>query len=173
MNMKNLIILLAFFTCINLYAQAPMSEKKAGHVYYISIPDYMLKTYDLNDVATLQYKNAAKEAYTIVIEDSKEQLEALGIKYADAEDFLKGFVEEYNIDAKKRKLSSVKNYEANGNKCAQVELTWQDENNNDLYMLITIVETKTHYYKIMSWTLGKFKNNFKNDYVAIAKSLRD
>jgi hypothetical protein len=40
-------------------------------------------------------------------------------------------------------------------------------------MLITVVESKMHYYKIMSWTLGKFKSNFKNDYAAIAKSLKD
>jgi hypothetical protein len=171
--MKTLTTILALFTCLSVYAQTPLSEKKAGHVFYLSIPDYMLKTYDLNDVATLQYKNAAKEAYTIVIEDSKEQLEALGIKYTDAEDFLNDFLEEYNKDAKNRKVSSVKKFEANGNKCAQVEHTWQDENNNDLYMLITIVDSKTHYYKIMSWTLGKFKNNYKNDYAAIAKSLRD
>lgn len=159
--MKSLFAVLAFFIYANLYAQTSLSEKKVGHVYYLGIPDYMLKTYDLNDVASLQYKNAAKEAYTIVIEDSKEQLEALGVKYADAEDFLNSFLEDYNKEAKNRKVSSVKKFEANGNKCAQVEHTWQDENNNDLYMLITTVESKTHFYKIMSWTLGKFKNNFK------------
>ena len=107
--MRNLFVLLASFICINLYAQASLSEKKAGHVYYLSIPDYMLKTYDLNDVATLQYKNAAKEAYTIVIEDSKEQLEALGIKYTDAEDFLNSFLGDYNKEVKNRKVTSVKN----------------------------------------------------------------
>lgn len=171
--MKQLFTLLAFFICINLYGQAKLSEKKAGHVYYLGIPDYMLKTYDLNDVASLQYKNAAKEAYTIVIDDSKEQLEALGIKYIDSEDFLNSFLEDYNKDAKNRKVTSVKKFEANGNQCAQVEHTWQDEENNELYMLITVVESKTHYYKIMSWTLGKFKNTFKSDYATIAKSLRD
>jgi hypothetical protein len=107
--MKTLFAILASFLCVNLYAQATLSEKKVGHIYYLSLPDYMLKTYDLNDVATLQYKNAAKEAYTIVIEDSKEQLEALGIKYTDAEDFLNSFLGDYNKEVKNRKVTSVKN----------------------------------------------------------------
>ena len=58
--------------------QASFLEKEIGNVYHVSIPDYMTKTYKLNDAASLQYLNASKETYVIVIEDSKDELTDLG-----------------------------------------------------------------------------------------------
>lgn len=149
------------------------TTQKGGHCYTLDIPDYMIRTYNLNDVASLQYQNIQREAYTIVIEDSKHHLESLGIKYSDAKDFLEDFVQNYKLEAQNRKLSSITVFKNNNNAHAQAELEWVDESGYAFFMLITVAETKTHFYKIMSWTLQDYKDRLKYDFQQIAKSLKD
>ncbi|MBL7873714.1 MAG: hypothetical protein JNM78_18995 [Cyclobacteriaceae bacterium] len=138
----------------------------------MSIPDYMVKTYELNDVASIQYQNSTKEAYIIVIEDSKDQLESLGIKFTDAKNFLDEFVKDYKIENEKRLLKNEIQFIANGNDCAQIELYWTEEG-TDFFMLITAIESKTHFYKILNWTILANADALKNDFRAISKSLKD
>ena len=138
----------------------------------MDIPDYMAISYDLNDVATLQYQNVVKEAYIIAIDDSKNHLEFVGLKFMNAREFLDDFIGEYKKDADKRKQGEIKEFVANDNKHAQVTLSWTDEE-VDYAMLITTVETKTHFYKILCWTLKDNKDKLFNDFVTIAASLKD
>lgn len=141
-------------------------------MFTMSIPDYMLKTFELNDNASLQYINEAKEAYVVVIDDNKQQLESLGIKFADAAEFLEFFVKDYNAEAAGRKLSKTKTFDQNGIRFAQSELEWE-EDGTGYYMLITAVESNSHFYKILCWTTSAHKKELRNDYLAIAKSLQD
>lgn len=148
------------------------SGKQGGHCYTLDIPDYMVKTYGLNDNATLQYQNTSKEAYTIVIVDTKDELEYLGLKFVDSRDFLDGFMADYMKDAKNRSQSSVTEFKSNNNSHSQVELRWEKDDLK-FYMLITVVETKTHFYKILCWTTLENVEKLKNDYLTISKSLKD
>ena len=148
------------------------SPQRGGNCYTLDIPDYMVRTYKLNEVASLQYQNISKEAYTIVISDSKEQLAEIGVKFIDSKEFLKGFTDSYMADAKNRKLSQVTEFEINGNKNAQTELTWSTDD-TDYYMLITVVESKENFYKILCWTITENKDMLKNDFINISKSLKD
>ncbi|NBA88110.1 hypothetical protein GVN16_20225 [Emticicia sp. CRIBPO] len=138
----------------------------------MEIPDYLTKTYSLNEVATLQYMNSNKEAYVIVIEDSKELLESLGTKFVDSKDFLDNFTSTFHKDDKNRTLGSVSQFTANNNKHSQVEMTWENDGLN-FYMIITGVETPTHFYKIMTWTISENKDLLKSDFLRISKSLKD
>ncbi len=172
LNMKHVLLLaLCLLAASTAFAQK-FSTKQGGHVYTLDIPDYMTRTYELNDVATLQYYNNPKEIYTVVIDDSKDHLESLGIKFASSEDFLNDFVADYKTEFENRKLGKVKTFTANGNNHAQVELTWT-EDDQDLYMLITMVESKSSFYKILSWTLAENKKQYKPDLLTIASSLKD
>jgi hypothetical protein len=157
---------------ISSSAYAQLSPKNGGHCFTLDIPEYMVKTYELNDVATLQYMNAGKEAYVVVIEDSKDQLESLGIKYVGAKDFLEGFLKDYNKDASERKVGKIVEFSSNNNKIAQAEFTWKDEKLS-YYMITTAVESKGYFYKILTWTITENKDALKNDFLAIAKSLKD
>jgi hypothetical protein len=132
----------------------------------------LLKTYELNDVATLQYMNTLKEAYVIVIDDEKNHLESLGMHFSGPSEFLKFFVDDYMVGAKKRKVGAVTEFESNGNKHAQLDLSWQDEKIG-FHMIITVVETKTHFYKILCWSDHKNKDSLRNDFLTTAKSLKD
>lgn len=147
-------------------------EKQGGHSYTVEIPDYMTRTFDLNDVATMEYKNIAKETYMIVIEDSKEELNSVGMTFTGARDFLDYFADDYYAGAENRLMSEVVEFENNGNEHAQVELTWSDPEVN-YYMLITTVETETHFYKILCWTLYEYQDQFREDFKRIARSLKD
>ncbi len=166
-NILALLVLLAVSTTV-----AQFSSQKGGHCYTVDIPDYMASTFELNDVATLQYQNVNKEAYTIVIEDNKTQLENLGVKFINPADFLKQFVDSYMLDAVERSVSEITEFVANNNKHAQQELYWTLEDSK-FFMIITVVETKTHFYKILSWSLEANKSTQYNDFIKISKSLTD
>lgn len=170
--MKKLLILLFSVSSMAVASAQSLKTQKGGHCFTVDIPGYMVKTYDLNDVASLQYQNTLKEAYTIVIEDEKDQLRNYGLSFSDAKDFLDDFLADYLEGAENRNVSPITTFTANGNDHAQTELTWSNEG-NDFYMLITGVETSTHFYKILCWTLAANKESLKSDYFAISKSLKD
>ncbi len=169
-------ILLAFlFTAVlfvgNAHAQT-LSPVKGGHCFTLSVPTFLTKTYDLNDVASLQYQNTQRDAYLIVIYDEKGHLESVGVKFTDSKDFLDSFLADYMIDATNRKTTPAKVFQANGNGHAQSELTWSEDGAN-FFMLVTAVETKEHFYKILCWTSATNKDRLLNDFVALSKTLKE
>lgn len=170
--MKKIIVLLLLLHFTFYAFSQGFSRTEGGHSYTLEIPDYMMKTFQLNDVATLQYQNTSKEAYVIVIEDAKDHLQSVGMKFVDAKDFLDYFISDYKLGADKRKVGDITEFKSNNNGHAQVELTWY-EDDLDFYMLITAVETDTHFYKIMCWTSLKNIDNLKDDYLKISRSLKD
>lgn len=165
------LLAILMFIAVSVFA-SPFSTQKGGHCYTVDIPDYMASTFDLNDVATLQYQNVNKEAYTIVIEDNKTQLENLGVKFVNPTDFLNQFVESYMADALDRSVSTATEFIENNNKHSQLELKWTLEGSK-FFMLITVVETKTHFYKILSWSLEANKQQQYDDFIKISRSLKD
>lgn len=164
-------IFITVFYSSNVFSQN-FTNVKSGTCITMDIPNYLTKTYDLNDVAILQYKNIIKESYVIAISDSKEELNSLGMHFENSKDFLEYFVKDYFIEAKKRNVSKITEFESNNNNHAQVEMTWEDED-GEFYMLITGVETKNNFYKILCWTIIENKDILKNDYLIISKSLKD
>jgi hypothetical protein len=164
------LIFITLFVSGNSFGQ--LTTQKGGHSYTLDIPNYMVKTYELNDVATLQYMNAGKEAYVVVIEDSKDQLQSAGLKYVNAKDFLEFFLKDYNNDAAERKIGKINEFASNANNVAQAEFTWKDDKTS-YFMITTAVESKTHFYKILTWTIGANKDRLHDDFLAIAKSLKD
>ena len=170
MKKSNLLVIFLFLS-LHTHSQG-FSTQQGGHCYSMEIPNYMTRTFQLNDVATLEYLNTSKEAYVIVIEDNKDHLESLGMKFMDSKDFLVDFMKDYKAEALKRSTTDVHEFKSNGNGHAQVELFW-NEDDIDFYMLITAVETKTHFYKVMCWTTLDLMDTLKEDYLRISKSLRD
>ena len=148
------------------------TNQQGGHCFTLEIPDYLAKTYQLNDDASLQYMNTLKEAYVIVIEDSKDHLSEVGTKFIDSEDFLINFIKDYQIESDNRKVSKTKRFEQNDYGHSQVEMTWDNEGNK-FYMLITSVESPEHFYKILCWTLFENKKMLKDDFIRISQSLNE
>lgn len=172
-----LIALLSIVTMVSAYSQTKFTEKKAGHVYSVSVPDYMTKTVTLNDVATMQYINSAKNAYLVVIDDSKEELEMKGIKFASLKDFHDDNIKHLKGEENEPVESSPVEFEANGNKFYQTELNvnFKEKDNLEVKItyLITYVETKGYYYQILCWSLSPEYKNLTADFKKIAASIRD
>jgi hypothetical protein len=170
--MKNTTLLFIFALIITEAFSQSFTAKQGGHCFTLELPEYLTKTWDLNDVASLQYQNTMKDVYVVVIEDDKEQLESLGMKFTGPREFLDNFTKDYQKESKKRKLFEVSEFELNGNKLAQVEMSWK-EDDIDFYMLITSVESPKHFYKILCWTTVQNSDKYMVDFKTIARSLKD
>ena len=138
----------------------------------MKMPEYLTRAYDLNDAASLQYKSLVRDAYVIVIEDSREELSGIGMVFGNTREFLHYFADDFKAEAGERSAGEVREFRANGNQHAQMEMTWR-ENDIGFYMLITAVESKTHFYKIMCWTVAAQADQFRKDFEIISSSLTD
>ena len=145
-------------------------EKKIGHVYHVSIPDYMTKSYKLNDAASLQYLNAARETYVIVIEDSKDQLHEAGIPFRSPDEFYDHFEQSFTDNS--CKISSKQSLDINGYPAVQVEIT-KPFNGYSVHYLVTVIESDSHFYKMLAWTIEDHKDKYLADFKQIASSFRE
>jgi len=159
---------------ITSFGQAAFKEYKAGHVFSISLPDYMTKTTGLNDVATIQYKNAVKDVYGFVIIDTKEELKMIEMTYSSINEFYDDFIKDFVPEEKNRVVSPAKYKKIGTTNFAEADLTYYDsEAKADIYYLIGVVETKDVFYKVMSWTTADNKAKFKADFQKILYSIKD
>ena len=172
-NSLILFLFLALGTSI-AFGQTKFIQQKAGHIFYLDLPDYMSRTVGLNDVASIQYKNSVKDIYTIAIEDSKEDLALLEIHYASTKEFQEEFANDFLKDEEKRTVSKPIFQTKNNINYAEFEVSYFDkEAQTEIYYVIGIVETKTHFYKILSWTTMENKDKYKADFQKIIYTLKD
>lgn len=171
--MNRILFLFIFALATNaLTAQTTFKAQTGGHCFTMEVPDYMSKTYDLNEVADLQYFNADKPAYVIVIHDFKDQLESLDMVFEGPKSFLEDFLEYYQNDAEERSLGAITEFYTDHAKFAQVELTWRMEEEY-LFMLITTVETAGHFYKILAWTSKDQAGNLVPDFQKMIRTIKE
>lgn len=173
--MKKTIGILALIFVVSVsFSQTTMKQYTVGHPFYISLPDYMNKTTGVNADASIQYKNEVKDVFGFVIEDNKEILKMAEINYSSItefyEDFIKGFIEgEEKVNQSKpisQKKGDINFIEA--------DVSYFDKNAQaEIYYLIGIVETKTAYYKVLSYCSLADKAKFKEDFKKILYSLKD
>lgn len=173
-HMKKIIVSLVLcLPALFCFAQnASYSVRKGGHCYTMDMPDYLTRTFSLNDVASLQYQNTARSTFVVVIEDSKEQLQEVGMKFVSAKDFLENFSNDFKKDMQNRKLTPTTEFKSNGYAHAQTELNWT-EDDNEFYMLITGVETPGYFYKILCWTPQANKASVQADFQRISRSIKE
>jgi hypothetical protein len=54
------------------------------------------------------------------------------------------------------------------------DITYYDKDaKTEIYYLVGVVETKTAYYKVLSWAVAENKDKFKADFQKILYSLKD
>ena len=120
----------------------------------ITVPEDWNETNELNDVATIQAANFNKEQYVIVIEDSKED-------FTDANlDDHSQITSQLIVDGLTApNLTSPNSITINGYTALQREIQGSFENINVVY-LHTSIETPTHFYQIVTWSLkSRFEEN--------------
>jgi len=165
------IIFIALFISYEIKSQNFL-PRQGGNCYTVAIPDYLNRTFQLNDVATLQYMNAAKNAYVVIIDDSKAQLSEVGVTFANAKEFLDFFTKDYLLSVENRVLGDVTLFEIGEYNFAQTVISWTEEEIG-FVMLITTLETEGHFYKILCWTTTENKEVLMDDFKKIASSLSE
>lgn len=177
---------LSFTSCIDFKTKKSVSEVKiedfntvnVNEDYQISIPPFMTGTTGLNEEASLQYQNIREEAYTIVIDEPKDEFVQIFKQMGSYDDNL-SLLENYrNIQLQffEQRMqindqSDVTSQKINGLDAESVEI---DSNVNgideELSYFLTFVEGPENVYMIMSWTLKDKKENHRTIFEAIASS---
>jgi hypothetical protein len=167
-------LVLIVLTTATSIAQNALKEYKAGHVFYVSLPDYMTKTVELNSAAVIQYKSQVKDVYGFIIEDNKEELALAEFNYTSINEFYEDFIKDFVVDQDKRVVSKPLSKKLGAINFIESDVTYFDkEAGMDIYYLVGIVETKDAFYKVLSWSAEKNKEQFKADFQKIIYSLRD
>ena len=127
--------------------------------YSLDIPDSFEKVDNLNDDASLQYQNAFKEFYVIVMDEPKETFDtAVTTNDVDMTPDLEGYYKSIQLNLKNAikniKIFNEKNTEINGRKAKIFSVTGNVEG-YDIFYRYALVEGKKEYYQIMLWTEQK------------------
>jgi hypothetical protein len=174
--MKKSLTLLVSIVLLSLQAkaQSEMKEHKAGHIFYVSVPDYMSRTIGLNSSAVIQFKNAVKDVYGIVIEDDKDDLVLADLKYSSLTEFYESFIKGFVKEEDKRTVSKPVFQQKGSLNFVEADVTYYDKDaKTEIYYLVGIVETKFAYYKVLSWSAAESKEKFKADFQKILYSIKD
>ncbi len=162
-------LILLTHLALGIYAQNALSENRYGYMYYFSKPDFMSRTYQLNDDADLQLQNTAKETYSLVIIEPKDLFANLGATLGGIRDYY-DLVEE-PLSAGSTEVGEVQELEVNGNPALQSEIIAPFDQVEIAYLL-TVVETRDHYAQILCWTLKKNQELYFVDFRKMAASFR-
>jgi hypothetical protein len=166
--------LILVLTTTSIVAQTPLKEYKVGHVVNVSLPEYMTRTMGLNSSSILQYKSTVKDVYGFIIEDNKEELALVEMNYSSINEFCEDFAKDFLKDEKKKTFSYPEYKKIGDINFAEFDASYYDkEAKGEIYYLVGIVETKTSYYKVISYTDLGNKDKFKADFQKILYSLND
>lgn len=162
------------FFANNLAAQTPLKELKAGHVFHVSIPDYMNRTMGLNSSAAIQFKSEVKDVYGFIIEDNKEELALVEMNFSSVTEFYNDFIKDFLVGEKKRTVSQPLTKSVGTTNFLECDFSYYDKDaKTEIYYLIGIVETPSAYYKVLCWSTLENKAAFKADFQKIVYSLKD
>jgi hypothetical protein len=171
---------IAIFTMIlaimttNAFAQTIMKEYKAGHVFYVSLPDYMSKTYGINSSAVIQFKNTIKDVAGFIIEDNKEELALAQMTFSSINDFYDNFIKDFLLKEKKRNISQPVSQTIGDVKFIECDASYYDKDSKlDIYYFVGIAETKDAFYKVLCYGALENKDKFKADFQKILYSIKD
>lgn len=178
MQRLNIIILVIIF-----FTSCQSDETKQvvtiENKYSISIPSFLTKVSNLNDVASLQYQHAWNEFYVIVIDESKEEMQKvlsennlIGTYPNDINGYssllLNGLGENMKVTKKSKVINSIVN-----NMPARILTISAKVEGIDAFYTIAFIEGKNRYYQIMTWTLAKKESEYKEKMNQILHSLKE
>ena len=167
---------LAIFILIasNAFGQAALKEHSIGHVFYLSLPEYMSKTVGLNDASSIQFKSLVKDVYGFVIEDNKEEMKLAELVYSSVDEFFEDFIKDFLIEEDKRKVSKPLMKRIGTTNFIECDVSYFDKDaETEIYYFTGIVETPTAFYKVLCWSTLANKDKFIADFQRILYSLKD
>lgn len=141
--------------------------------FSIKIPNYMEVSTDLNADASLQYQNALKETYMVIIDENKSTFSVLMSFFSNTDSTL-SILENYaNVQSSSLKegivisdsteISSIK---INGTDAYQIELEGEVEGVSvPIYYIVTFLESNEKLFMSMQWTLQSRKEKYRGTFL--------
>lgn len=164
MKIGKFIIILITLLLLSCKNNDKPQTAKYKNLYTLQLPGHLTKTDELNDDASLQYKNEFREFYTIVIHEPKSELNTV-LKKNYPEGFytpdLKGYTDilingiDENIIHEEKTTTQPKTI--NGLPANVAELSGLSDG-LEIFIKIAFIEGKDNYYQVMVWTLANKKN---------------
>lgn len=150
-----------------------------NNLYSIDVPDFLVKTNSLNDEASLQYENTAKEYYVIVIDEDKHDfLEALNNELNEDEAYtIEEVLEPYSYlqfttFANEDQYYDFEYIDVNGLNGQQLDITNYFESLNVFYKMACI-EGNDNLYFVVTWTLESYKDKHNDSMQKIIDSFKE
>jgi len=144
--------------------------------YSIELPSFLSEAKGLHDMASLQYQNAFKEFYIVIIDEAKEEFAtAAKVTTEYTPDFngyyqiLRGSLE---ASIKDGVFTDTKDTRINGLKAKTFTLTGKVDEIPVFYD-IAYVEGKDRFYQIVIWTIESSKEKFKEPMDKILSSFKE
>jgi hypothetical protein len=173
--MKKAVLFIIITAAMNISAQTT-ERIKVGHIFNISVPTIMMRTYTLVNGAKLQYQNGVKNIYLVVIDESKDELKALGVVCNNVEDYYETITKDYPANYKNYKQISKKSIKSNGYKIIQTEYQYtsgDSTNTVEVYFCQDYVETEKYFYKVACWTVPANVTQYGVLMREISKSIKE
>lgn len=165
-------LLVALLSCTLTFAQTKTVH--AGQCFDINLPTYMAKTAGLNSAAAIQYKNVIKNVYGFVIYDTKEELKFVDMNYSSISEFYEDFIEGFLKDEDKKQVAQVIYTDKGDTHFSETDVTYFDKDaGTEIFYLVGVVETKSSFYKVLTWCAKANKDKFKADFQKILYSIKD
>lgn len=164
MKIKAAIAAIALLLLVSCDDEEKTQTVKIDGKYLLEIPSYFTKAKGLNEDASLEYKNAIRELYVVVIDEDKAALQKMidenelydvypsnlgGYMKLVTENFEKGF----SLDT----LPVAKDIKINGLPAKVMSFEGKVAGIPKVYYKMAFVEGKNRYYQVMSWTLADRK----------------
>jgi hypothetical protein len=177
----SIIILLLLTSCVENTNTNKQNERKiVENKYSVFIPEYLSKTTGLNQYTTFEYENIEKDFYVIIMDESKDGFsETVEKNIYDVTPNINGYYEVVKNHFKNEtNLKDFKVFDEifelnNAEKKITFTMTGIDMTDNyPVYYRYSIIESKTRYYQIMSWTNQKNAKKVISDMNNIINSFR-
>lgn len=158
-------------------------EVKINGLYSMKLPDYLSEGFDLNDEASLQYQNTAKEVYVIVLDESKEDFVTMYKDILEDYDSTKSAVDNYatkqmesieeNMETVTSK-STIRKSKVNGCDARIIDVTGTQTGITDaMGFTVAFIEGKETLYMLMTWTFENTKGEYQDDMDKMVNSFRE
>jgi len=148
------------------------TEVKVNDRYSISIPDYLQPCADLHKDASMQYQNAEKDIYAIVINEKKITMQEYNLDY-DIDLYFKSIASQPFLETiKDGKVSIPGRQEIDGHKALIAEITGKIEE-TEVYYKLAVIESRYEFYQLLIWTRAEHKEKYEKDMITIVESFKE
>ena len=163
--LRTFTIVIAVFLCWSCTTEGTFRQVSVNDLYSIDLPEYLDSTAEFNPDASLQYVNKDKAVYIMVIDQNKAEWD----DNVSIDQYFNLVSRQFTQDTEQD--ISPASRQVNGLNSLQTEATGM-ENTHEIYYKLAVVESNSHFYQILAWTLLKQKDRYAGDLQRVYRLVR-